>query len=86
MLGKSAFAATDHQRIEVSDDEAVVPVQKAAGKMDTPSADAIFYFRAQFSAGKIHWARIWSLVVPGHYLKRVEIGPRVEGTSQTISA
>ena len=31
---------------------------------------AVEWIRAEFEDGKIHWTRIWSLVILGHYLKK----------------
>ncbi len=47
---------------------------------------AISSLRAKFSDGKIHWTRIWLLVVLGHYLKRVGAGAGFEATQQTLAA
>ena len=46
---------------------------------------AIARLRAQFTEGKMHWTRIWSLAVLGHYLKRVGAGVGFENASQRIS-
>jgi asparagine synthase (glutamine-hydrolysing) len=34
---------------------------------------AVKWFRREFEDRKIHWTRIWSLVVLGHYLKKVGV-------------
>ncbi len=31
---------------------------------------AVDWIRTEFEAGKIHWTRLWSLVILGHYLKK----------------
>ena len=49
------------------------------------SPEAIARLRTQFSEGKIHWTRIWSLVVLGHYLTRVGAGVGFENASQCVS-
>ena len=50
------------------------------------SPAAIARVRTQFSEGKIHWTRIWSLVVLGHYLQRAGAGIGFEETSQLMAA
>lgn len=47
---------------------------------------AISHIRAQFSEGKIHWTRIWMLVVLGHYLKRVGAGAGFEEMPKPVAA
>jgi len=40
----------------------------------------------QFQDGKLHWTRIWSLVVLGHYLKRVNARVGFEAATEFIHA
>jgi asparagine synthase (glutamine-hydrolysing) len=48
--------------------------------------EAIAHLRRQFLDGKIHWTRIWSLVVLGHYLKRVQVSVGFEGAAELAHA
>ncbi len=46
---------------------------------------AVGQIAGRFEERKIHWTRIWSLVVLGHYLKRVGIGGAPEKADATTS-
>ena len=48
--------------------------------------EAIARLRKQFFDGKIHWTRIWTLVVLGHYMKRVGAGVGFEEIPQAVAA
>lgn len=39
---------------------------------------AVEWIRAEFEDGKIHWTRIWSLVILGHYLKKAGANPAMK--------
>ena len=39
---------------------------------------AVEWIRAEFEDGKIHWTRIWSLVILGHYLKKPGANPAMK--------
>ena len=50
------------------------------------SPEVIANLRRQFSEKKIHWTRIWSLVVLGHYLRRTGAGIGFGDVPQLIAA
>jgi asparagine synthase (glutamine-hydrolysing) len=39
---------------------------------------AVEWIRGEFEDGKIHWTRIWSLVILGHYLKKAGANPAMK--------
>ena len=39
---------------------------------------AVEWIRSEFEDGKIHWTRIWSLVILGHYLKKAGANPAMK--------
>lgn len=39
-------------------------------RLEILAPGAVDWIRTEFESGKIHWTRIWSLVILGHYLKK----------------
>lgn len=52
-------------------------------RLEILTPGSVNWLRSEFEAHKIHWTRIWSLVVLGHYLKKIGATPVVRNAEAT---